>query len=86
MKAFNTVPNALMFRLELPGGPPTMCIARQDAEAKAAVTAILTDFGWDVVDLGGIKSSRWLEAMCMAWVMAASVAGHSRSAFKLLRE
>ena len=86
VKAFNTVPNGLMYRPDLPGGPPTMCIAGEDSGAKGSVTGILTDFGWDVVDLGGIKSSRWLEAMCMAWVTAASVAGHGRSAFKLLRE
>jgi predicted dinucleotide-binding enzyme len=85
VKAFNIVPNALMYQPHLEGGPPTMMIAGDDTEAKVTVTRLLGNFGWDVVDLGGIKSSRWLEAMCMAWVMAASVGGHPRSAFKLLR-
>ncbi len=85
VKAFNTVPNALMVNPDLPGGPPTMFIAGDDGDAKAEVTGLLGAFGWDVEDLGGIRSSRWLEAMCMAWVMSAATSGHARSAFKLLR-
>jgi len=87
VKAFNTVPNALMFRPELPGGPPDMFIAGDEAGAKATVTKILNDFGWPrVVDMGGIKSSRWLEAMCIAWVLACSATGNWRQAFKLVSE
>jgi len=38
-----------------------MFIAGDDAKAKATVTSILHDFGWpNVVDFGGIASSRWL--------------------------
>ena len=85
VKAFNTVPNALMFRPELPGGPPDMFIAGDDVDAKAKVTAILDDFGWpNTIDLGGIEASRWLEAMCIAWVLACSASGNWRQAFKLL--
>jgi len=87
VKAFNIVGNALMFRPELPGGPPDMFIAGDDAGAKATVTKILGDFGWpNVIDMGGIASSRWLEAMCIAWVLACSATGNWRQAFKLLRE
>ena len=86
VKAFNTVPNALMFRPELPGGPPDMFIAGDDADAKVKVTAILNEFGWpSVVDFGGIKQARWLEAMCIAWVLACSASGNWRQAFKLLK-
>jgi hypothetical protein len=85
VKAFNTVPNGLMFRPELPGGPPDMFIAGNDAAAKATVTKILNDFGWPrVIDFGGIEASRWLEAMCIAWVRACSASGNWRQAFKLL--
>lgn len=85
VKAFNFVGNSLMFRPELAGGPPDMFIAGDDAEAKQAVTAILRDFGWpSVVDFGGIKSSRWLEAMCIAWVLAGAATGNWRQAFKML--
>ena len=86
VKAFNIVGNALMFRPELPGGPPDMFIAGDDAEAKATVTEILNDFGWpSVIDLGGIAASRWLEAMCIAWVLACATSGNWRQAFKMLK-
>jgi predicted dinucleotide-binding enzyme len=85
VKAFNTVPNALMFKPELAGGPPDMFIAGDDANAKAEVTAILNDFGWPrAIDMGGIKAARWLEAMCIAWVIASSATGNWRQAFKLI--
>ncbi len=87
VKALNTVTNTLMFRPELPGGPPDMFIAGDDAGAKATVTKILNDFGWPrVIDFGGIEGSRWLEAMCIAWVLACSSTGNWRQAFKLLSE
>ena len=86
VKAFNIVNHALMFRPELPGGPPDMFIAGNDAKAKETVTGILKDFGWPTIDLGGIHSARWLEAMTMAWVMAGMATQNWRQAFKLLRE
>jgi hypothetical protein len=87
VKAFNTVGNAFMFRPELPGGPPDMFIAGNDAAAKERVTAILKDFGWGAVhDLGGIEASRYLEAMCMVWVLSALRGGTWNQAFKLLKK
>ena len=86
VKAFNTVNNSLMFRPELAGGPPDMFIAGDDADAKKRVTQILNDFGWpSVIDFGGIKSSRWLEAMCIAWVLACAPSRNWHKAFKLLK-
>jgi predicted dinucleotide-binding enzyme len=76
-----------MFRPELPGGPPDMFIAGNDEGAKKTVTGILKDFGWGAVyDLGGIESSRYLEAMCMVWVLSAARDGNWNQAFKLLRK
>jgi predicted dinucleotide-binding enzyme len=86
VKAFNTVGNSFMFRPEFPGGPPDMFIAGNDAEAKKKVTAILKDFGWGVVDVGGIESSRYLEAMCMVWVLSAIRTSNWNQAFKMLRK
>jgi 8-hydroxy-5-deazaflavin:NADPH oxidoreductase len=85
VKAFNIVTNTLMFRPELQGGPPDMLIAGDDAEAKKAVTQIVADFGWPrTIDVGGIKSARWLEAMCIVWVLACGASGNWRQAFRLL--
>jgi 8-hydroxy-5-deazaflavin:NADPH oxidoreductase len=86
VKAFNTVGHTLMFRPQLPGGPPDMFIAGNDEDAKKKVSGILKDFGWGAVhDLGGIESSRYLEAMCMAWVLSGFRSGQWNQAFKMLR-
>jgi predicted dinucleotide-binding enzyme len=85
VKAFNTVGNALMFRPQLPGGPPDMFICGNSDEAKRQVTGILADFGWNTVDIGGIEGSRYLEAMCMVWVLSAARSNAWTQAFKLLR-
>jgi len=86
VKAYNTVGNALMVDPDLPGGPPTMFIAGDDSDAKQEVTDLLESTGWEVADLGGIAASRWLEAMCMAWVAYGARAGTWDHAFKLLRQ
>jgi predicted dinucleotide-binding enzyme len=86
VKAYNTVGNALMVDPELPGGPPTMFIAGDDAAAKETVAGLLAETGWDVADLGGIEASRYLEPMCMAWVAYGARNGTWMHAFRLLRE
>jgi predicted dinucleotide-binding enzyme len=86
VKAFNTVGNAHMFRPDFPGGPPDMFICGDSDEAKKSVTALLAEFGWGVADLGGIESSRYLEPMCVTWVLYAIRAGSRDHAFKLLRK
>jgi predicted dinucleotide-binding enzyme len=85
VKAYNTVGNTLFVDPQLPGGPPTMFIAGNDDDAKATVTRLLEDTGWEVADLGGIEASRWLEAMCMAWVSYGARTGTWTHAWKLLR-
>ena len=86
VKAFNTVGSPFMFRPQFPGGPPDMFIAGNDEEAKARVSAILADFGWGVIDAGGIESSRYLEAMCMVFVISALKTNNWAQAFKMLRK
>jgi predicted dinucleotide-binding enzyme len=86
VKAYNIVGNTLMVDPELAGGPPTMLIAGNDAGAKATVTELLTDTGWEVADLGGIEASRHLEAMCIAWVLYGISKGGWDHAFKVLRK
>jgi predicted dinucleotide-binding enzyme len=86
VKAFNTVGNAFMFRPDFPGGPPDMFIAGNSDEAKKTVAGILNDFGWGVVDVGGIEASRYLEAMCMVWVLSGMRANNWNRAFKMLRK
>jgi hypothetical protein len=86
VKAFNTVGNSLMFRPALPGGPPDMFICGNDEAAKEQVTALLVDFGWKTIDLGGIEAARYTEPMCMVWVAFGLRTQSWTHAFKLLRK
>jgi predicted dinucleotide-binding enzyme len=86
VKAFNTVGNPHMFKPNFPGGPPTMFICGNDSAAKKTVTDLLTQFGWETVDLGGIEGSRLLEPMCILWVKYGMMTGTWNHAFKLLRK
>ena len=85
VKAFNIVGNALMVDPKLPGGPPTMFIGGNDEGAKREVTDILSDFGWETIDLGGIEAARMLEPMCWMWVVSGMKTGKWMQAFKMLR-
>jgi predicted dinucleotide-binding enzyme len=86
VKAFNTVGAPHMFRPSFPGGPPDMFICGNDEGARKKVTSLLGEFGWGVVDIGGIESSRYLEPMCITWVLAGLHGGNWNQAFKLLRK
>jgi len=84
VKAFNTVGNPLFYKPQLPGGPPDMFICGNDAEAKKLVSQICREFGWGVIDIGSIESSRYLEPMCMTWVLHGVLSGSWNHAFKML--
>lgn len=85
VKAFNTVGHAHMFRPSFAGGPPDMFICGNSDDAKKRVGELLREFGWGVVDIGGIDGSRYLEAMCIVWVRYAGLTNTWNHAFKLLR-
>ena len=84
VKAFNTAGNTLFYKPQLPGGPPDMFICGNDADAKKTVSQICKDFGWGVIDIGGIDGSRYLEPMCMTWVIHGFLSGSWTHAFKML--
>ncbi|HUJ13144.1 MAG TPA: NAD(P)-binding domain-containing protein [Thermoanaerobaculia bacterium] len=84
VKAFNTVGNTLFFKPQLPGGPPDMFLCGNDADAKKSVSQICKDFGWGVIDIGGIESARYLEPMCLTWVLHGILTGSWTHAFKML--
>ena len=71
---------------QFPGGPPDMFIAGNDDEAKKIVTQVCKHWGWGVIDLGGIESSRYLEPMCIAWVIHGLRTNSWNHAFKLLQK
>ena len=86
VKAFNTIGNAHMFHPKFPGGPPTMFYCGNDAGSKKKVHEILTSFGWDPVDIGGIEGARLLEPMCILWVNMGINGGSFDLAFKVLHK
>jgi 8-hydroxy-5-deazaflavin:NADPH oxidoreductase len=85
VKAFNTIGNPYFVNPKFSEGDPTMLIAGDDERAKRIVGDVLADFGWsDTVDIGGIESSRELEAICVAWVKIGGARGSWDHGFKLL--
>jgi predicted dinucleotide-binding enzyme len=86
VKALNTVGNPHFMHPDFHGGPPTMFICGNDDEAKKTVTDdILTKFGWETVDVGGIGGARILEPLALLWITHYFRTGNGDHAFKLLR-
>ena len=83
VKAFNSVGNALMVTPKLPS-PPTMFICGNDAGAKLATTEILTKFGWETCDCGGVEAAAPIESLCMLWCIPGMLRNDWMHAFKLL--
>ena len=86
VKVYNTVGNKHMVDPQFPGGPPDMFLCGNDEGARMEVAKICQDFGWGVIDLGGIEQSRLLEPMCILWVLYGARTGTWDHAFKLLRK
>jgi len=86
VKAFNMVGSTLMVNPKLPGGPPDMFIAGNDAAAKRTVTQVCEQFGWPVVDIGGIEGARLLEPLAMLWVVVGFKLDRWEQAWRLLHK
>ena len=85
VKAFNSVGSAHMVNPEYRGGKPTMFICGNDAAAKATVTKILDQFGWEISDMGGVEGARAIEPLCILWCIPGFLRNEWSHAFKLLR-
>jgi len=86
VKAFNTVNHAHMVKPSFPGGAPDMFICGNDGAAKKLVAEICRDFGWGVIDMGGIEASRLLEPLALIYIQNAIRTDNWNCAFKLLRK
>jgi len=84
VKAFNSVGNALMINPHFSQGVPTMFLCGDSAEAKAQVSGIAEQFGWEPYDCGGIVSARAIEPLCILWCLPGFLRNEWRHAFKLL--
>src|SRR5688500_9830629 len=86
-KALNLVANPHMVHPDFPGGLPTMFICGNDEQAKKMVTeSMLTPFGWEIIDIGGLEGARLLEPLAMLWITYYFRTGSGDHAFKLLRK
>jgi len=85
VKCFSCVGNHLMIDPQLPGGPPSMFIAGNSAEAKQETTALLHEIGWEVEDMGAAEAARAIEPLCILWCIPGFKDNKWGHAFKLLK-
>lgn len=86
VKAFNSVGNAFMVNPDFGNVKPTMFICGNDADAKHEVGLILTQFGWETEDMGGVEGARAIEPLCMLWCIPGFARNQWTHAFKLLKK
>ena len=84
VKAFSCVGNLSMVNPQFKGGKPTMFICGNDDASKAAVRAILDQFGWETADMGKVEAARAIEPLCMLWCIPGFLRNDWVHAFKLL--
>jgi predicted dinucleotide-binding enzyme len=58
---------------------PVMFMAGDDASAKAAVTMLLTDLGFEALDAGELEKARILEPYALVWINQAILRGKGRN-------
>lgn len=85
VKAFSCVGSALMVHPKLPGGPPTMFICGDDADAKKTVSGVLDQFGWQIEDMGAVEAARAIEPLAVLWCIPGFLRNDWMHAFKMLR-
>jgi len=85
VKVFNSVGAGRMIDPDFGGTRPTMFIAGNDEQAKAATTALLEQVGWDTADMGTAVAARAIEPLAMLWCIPGFREGSWMHAFKLLR-
>ena len=86
VKAFSCVGNSLMVNPQLPGGPPTMFMCGNDDGAKSEVKTILTQFGWEISDLGKAEAARAIEPLCILWCIPGFLENDWVHALKVLKK
>ncbi len=84
IKAFNSVGNAYMVDPPF-AEKPTMFICGNNDAAKEQVKAILTEFGWDIADMGKAVAGRAIEPLCMLWCIPGMLKGQWNHAFRMMK-
>jgi len=84
VKAFNSVGNARMVDPLYEQGTPTMFLCGDDEGAKAQVSDVIRQFGWEPFDCGRITSARALEPLVSLWCLPGLLRNQWTHAFKVL--
>ncbi|MHA2094419.1 MAG: NADPH-dependent F420 reductase, partial [Candidatus Hodarchaeales archaeon] len=86
VKAFNSTGMDTLQNLNFNGITADAFICGDNARSKEIVGDLATDLGFNVVDVGPLTRSRYLEPLAMLWISLAFHEGlGSEHAFKLLR-
>lgn len=86
VKAFNVTGAENMADSHYANGAVFMPICGDDEAARNQVKALVMLIGFDAVDLGDLKSARYLEPFAMTWIHLAIKLGYGRNfAFGLLK-
>ena len=83
VKAFNSIGNAFMVNPKFET-TPTMFICGNNAGAKQQVSEILTKFGFETADMGGVEAARPIEQLCVLWCIPGFLRNDWAHAFKLV--
>lgn len=83
VKAFNSVGSPLMVNPKTTA-TPTMFICGNDAGAKSQTSQILTQFGWETLDCGGVEAARPIESLCILWCIPGFTQNDWAHAFKMV--
>ena len=86
VKAFSCVGSAFMVNPSFDGQKPSMFICGNNDAAKQDVADILTQFGWDIEDMGKAEAARAIEPLAMLWCIPGMLQGKWSHAFKLLKK
>ena len=86
VKTLNTLTAELMAYPERLPEPTSVFLSGDDADAKRTVTALLTEMGHrDVIDLGGIETSRGVEMWLPLWLRLMRKFGTAEFNIKVVR-
>jgi 8-hydroxy-5-deazaflavin:NADPH oxidoreductase len=88
VKALNMVTADVMLDPGRLGEPTATFVAADDADAKAVVTQLLIDAGWQadqVIDLGGLSAARGMESYLLLWLATFGALGTADFNLRLVR-
>lgn len=68
VKAFNTLNWQTMVDPDSSGGPVSIPLVGDNAEAKATVAALVEGMGLEAIDLGPLRYARHVEGMLLVWI------------------